>query len=534
MAKPHSPKKTKKNTQSSPPKNENTSIKKGPIFGLDILMDSSPMKSSKKAQTRPAARNKNERPAARKKSAGKVPAAPLTTIERNLPDCTWDPASFTVSPEKDRVRFHDFQLAPHIMQGLSDIHFEYCTPIQAEVLQHTLSGRDATGRAQTGTGKTAAFLLTIFNCLLADKTAIKWKTGTPRALIIAPTRELVLQIVSDGIELGKHTGLNILAVYGGVDYEKQQKALTENIVDIVVATPGRLLDFQRRQNIDLSKVSIFVIDEADRMLDMGFIPDVRQIVYSLPPKTKRQTLLFSATLTPDVNHLASQWTKDPITVEIEPAQVTVDTVKEIVYMVTSKEKFALVYNLVSRKNIDRVIVFANRRDETRKLTDLLKRCKINCAMLSGEVPQQKRTKTLADFKAGKIRVLVATDVAGRGIHVDKISHVINFNLPYDPEDYVHRIGRTGRAGESGISISFACEEDSFYLPDIEEYIGHKLECVYPDEELVQMPKIPKQENPRYPRPKHRAAGKKNFRAGHQRHSRKPAVKTIKKNDSAED
>ena len=534
MAKPHSPKKTKKNTQSSPPKNENTSIKKGPIFGLDILMDSSPMKSSKKAQTRPAARNKNERPAARKKSAGKVPAAPLRTIERNLPDCTWDPASFTVSPEKDRVRFHDFQLAPHIMQGLYDIHFEYCTPIQAEVLQHTLSGRDATGRAQTGTGKTAAFLLTIFNCLLADKTATKWKTGTPRALIIAPTRELVLQIVSDGIELGKHTGLNILAVYGGVDYEKQQKALTENIVDIVVATPGRLLDFQRRQNIDLSKVSIFVIDEADRMLDMGFIPDVRQIVYSLPPKTKRQTLLFSATLTPDVNHLASQWTKDPITVEIEPAQVTVDTVKEIVYMVTSKEKFALVYNLVSRKNIDRVIVFANRRDETRKLTDLLKRCKINCAMLSGEVPQQKRTKTLADFKAGKIRVLVATDVAGRGIHVDKISHVINFNLPYDPEDYVHRIGRTGRAGESGISISFACEEDSFYLPDIEEYIGHKLECVYPEEELVQMPKIPKQENPRYPRPKHRAAGKKNFRAGHQRHSRKPAVKTIKKNDSAED
>jgi len=488
-------------------------------------MDSSPLKGSKKPQKQPPVKKKN---------GGKTPVAPLKITERQLPDCTWDPASFTVSPEEGRVRFHDFALPPHIMHGLSDIHFEYCTPIQAEVLQHTLSGRDATGRAQTGTGKTAAFLLTIFNALLADKTATKWKTGTPRALIIAPTRELVVQIVSDSMELGKHTGLKTLAVYGGIDYEKQQKALTESIVDIVVATPGRLLDFQRRQNIDLGKVSIFVIDEADRMLDMGFIPDVRQIVYSLPPKTKRQTLLFSATLTPEVNHLASQWTKDPITVEIEPAQVTVDTVEEIVYMVTSKEKFALVYNLVTRKNIDRVIVFANRRDETRKLTDLLKRCKINCAMLSGEVPQQKRSKTLEDFKAGKIRVLVATDVAGRGIHVDKISHVINFNLPYEAEDYVHRIGRTGRAGESGVSISFACEEDSFYLPDIEEYIGHKLECVYPDEELVQMPEIPKQEKPRYPRPKHKTAGSKSFRAGHQRHSRKPTGNPKKKNGSTED
>ena len=489
-------------------------------------MDSSPLKSSKKPQ--------QKQPQTTKRNGVKAPAAPLKITERQLPDCTWDPASFSVPPEEGRVRFHDFPLPPHIMHGLSDIHFEYCTPIQAEVLQHTLSGRDATGRAQTGTGKTAAFLLTIFNSLLADKSATKWKTGTPRALIIAPTRELVVQIVSDGMELGKHTGLKTLAVYGGMDYEKQQKALTESIIDVVVATPGRLLDFQRRQNIDLSKVEIFVIDEADRMLDMGFIPDVRQIVYSLPPKTKRQTLLFSATLTPEVNHLASQWTKDPVTVEIEPAQVTVDTVKEIVYMVTSKEKFALVYNLVTKKNIDRVIVFANRRDETRKLTDLLKRCKINCAMLSGEVPQQKRSKTLEDFKAGKITVLVATDVAGRGIHVDKISHVINFNLPYDPEDYVHRIGRTGRAGESGVSISFACEEDSFYLPDIEKYIGHKLECVYPDEELVQIPEIPKQENPRHRKPYSKTTQKKPYRPKRPQNSRRPSEQTKKKNGSTED
>ncbi len=526
MTKPH-PQQPKKKSPQTPgtPKTDGGYIKKGPIFGLDILMDAAPKKSVKKPQ----------KPAAPKKPrGGKVSSGPLRPLERQLPECSWDPASYIVDPEAGRVRFHDFPLPPSIMQGLADIHFQYCTPIQAEVLQHTLSGRDATGRAQTGTGKTAAFLLTIFSRLLADTVETTLTTGTPRALIIAPTRELVMQIVSDGMELGKHTGLNILAIYGGMDYEKQQRGLTENIVDVVVATPGRLLDFQRRQDVDLSKISIFVIDEADRMLDMGFIPDVRHIVYSMPQKTKRQTLLFSATLTPEVNHLASQWTKDPITVEIEPEQVTIDLVDEIVYMVTSKEKVALVYNLVTRKNIDRVLIFANRRDETRKLTELLQRCKINCAMLSGEVAQQKRVKTLEDFKAGKIRVLVATDVAGRGIHVDKISHVINFNLPYDPEDYVHRIGRTGRAGEKGVSISFACEEDAFYLPDIEEYIGHKLECIYPDEELLQMPELPKLEKPRYKKPYQKTGNRKPFRAKPSQRSRPQAVNKPKKNDPAED
>lgn len=497
-------------------------IKKGPIFGLDVLMDSVPLKKEKPKDKKTS----RTKPSKRK---GK----PLATLERKLTECSWDPKDYPVPKEKGRLRFHDFSIEPHLMKGLADVEFKYCTPIQAEVLEHTLEGKDATGRAQTGTGKTAAFLLTIFNRLLADTKTTKRKTGTPQALIIAPTRELVLQIVSDSFQLGKHTGLNTVAVYGGMDYEKQQKELTQNIVDIVVATPGRLLDFQRQQDIDLSKVSIFVIDEADRMLDMGFIPDVRHIVYSLPSKNKRQTLLFSATLTPEVNELASQWTHNPVTVEIEPEQITVDSVKEVVYMVTSKEKFALVYNLITKQNIDRVIVFANRRDETRKLTELLDRANINCAMLSGEVAQQKRLKTLADFKAGKIRVLVATDVAGRGIHVDKISHVINFNLPYDPEDYVHRIGRTGRAGESGVSISFACEEDSFYLPDIEEYIGHKLDCIYPDEEMVEMPKLSKAK-PRTRRPKPMAGRKKGFRAASSKRPRKPARSPAKKNDSVKD
>jgi len=235
------------------------------------------------------------------------------------------------------------------------------------------------------------------------------------------------------------------------------------------------------------------------MLDMGFIPDVRQIVYSLPQKNKRQTLLFSATLTPEVNHLAAQWTKDPVVIEIEPEQVTVDSVEEVVYMVTTAEKFPLVYNIINSKDMDRVIIFGNRRDETRRLTEDLRRCNIRCSLLSGDIPQNKRQRTLEDFKAGKIKVLIATDVAGRGIHVKGVSHVINFNLPYEPEDYVHRIGRTGRAGEKGTSISFACEEDSFYLPDIEEYIGHKLECLYPDEAMVTVPADIKRQKKRPPK-----------------------------------
>jgi ATP-dependent RNA helicase RhlB len=227
------------------------------------------------------------------------------------------------------------------------------------------------------------------------------------------------------------------------------------------------------------------------MLDMGFIPDVRKIIYSTPHKSKRQTLLFSATLTPEVNRLSEQWTRNPVTVEIEPEQVAVDTVQQLVYIVTNEEKLALLYNILTQKNLDRVIVFCNRKDETRRLADLLTRYKINCAILSGDIRQQTRVRTLERFKAGKLRVLVATDVAGRGIHIEGMDHVINYTLPRDPEDYVHRIGRTGRAGSVGTSISFADEDDSFYIPAIEELLGNPLPCNYPEQEwLTPLPPPP--------------------------------------------
>jgi len=377
------------------------------------------------------------------------------------------------------------------MHAISDLGYRYCTPIQAEILPSTLSGKDASGRAQTGTGKTAAFLISTFTRLHRSPLKGKRRSGTPRVLILAPTRELVLQIAEEAEAMAQYLHIQIITVFGGMDYEKQKRQLHGTAVDVVVATPGRLLDFQRHKDLFLNQVEILIIDEADRMLDMGFIPDVRRIVHSTPAKSKRQTLLFSATLTPEVNRLASQWTRQQVVVEIEPEKVAVDSVDQMVYIVTTDEKYALLYNIITRQDLKRVIVFCNRRDETRRLADLLKRYRINCNLLSGEVSQKQRIRRLADFRDGRIRVLVATDVAGRGIHVERMSHVINYTLPRDPEDYVHRIGRTGRAGLTGTSISFACEDDSFYIPSIETFIGHKLTCIQPEEEWLQLPDPPK-------------------------------------------
>lgn len=381
------------------------------------------------------------------------------------------------------------------MHAIADIGFQYCTPIQAEILPSTLQGKDATGRAQTGTGKTAAFLITVLTHMLRKPASTKRKPGIPRVLVLGPTRELVMQIADEAKALAKFTDFKIINVFGGMDYEKQRRQLSRGKTDIVVATPGRLLDFKRSNDVDLRQVEIVIIDEADRMLDMGFIPDVRKIIYSTPHKSKRQTMLFSATLTPEVSRLAQQWTRSPVNVEIEPEQVAVDTVEQLVYIVTNEDKLTLLYNILTQKNLERVIVFCNRKDETRRLADLLTRYEINCAILSGDIRQQTRVRTLNNFKAGKIRVLVATDVAGRGIHIEGMDHVINYTLPRDPEDYVHRIGRTGRAGSVGTSISFADEDDSFNIPAIEELIGNKLPCIYPEEEwLAPLPPLP-------PRPK---------------------------------
>lgn len=416
--------------------------------------------------------------------------------KKACPDDGWNRSAWTVEPVKGKTRFHDLDLPDEIMHAVADLGFQYCTPIQSEILPATLAGKDAGGKAQTGTGKTAAFLITVLTRLLRNPRTGKIPRGVPRILVLAPTRELVMQIAEEARALSKYTPAKIAAVFGGMDYDKQRRQLSEQAVDIVVATPGRLLDFQRQKDVHLDKVETLIIDEADRMLDMGFIPDVRKIIYSTPHKSKRQTLLFSATLTPEVTRLAAQWTRDPIMVEIEPEHVAVETVEQVVYIVTTGEKYALLYNIITQMKLHRVIVFCNRKDETRRLADLLSRYRIDCAVLSGDVRQRTRVKTLENFKSGKIRVLVATDVAGRGIHIEGMDHVINYTLPRDPEDYVHRIGRTGRAGAAGTSISFADEEDGFFIPAIEELIGRDLPCTHPQEEWLQLPPPPPRRKPK--------------------------------------
>ena len=258
-------------------------------------------------------------------------------------------------------------------------------------------------------------------------------------------------------------------------------------MDIIVATPGKHLDFHRHQDISLKKIEVLLIDDADRILDMAFILGVRKIIYSTPAKDRRQTLLFSATLSGEITRLAAQWTRNSVTVEIEPEQIAVETVEQVIYIVTSIDKFALLYNIIHRQNLKRVLIFCNRRDEVRGLAKMLTRHGINCSTLSGDIPQRKRIRRLEAFKTGNIRVLVATDVAGRGIHIEGMDHVINFMLPHDPEDYVHRIGRTGRAGATGTSVSFADEKDAFYIPAIEAFIEQKLSCIEPKEEWLTMP-----------------------------------------------
>lgn len=389
-----------------------------------------------------------------------------------------------VAEEKPRIPFAFLNLDPRLQKGIDDQGFSTCTPIQSEALPHTLLHKDVIGKAQTGTGKTAAFLITIIQNLLTTPEQEERYNGEPRALILAPTRELALQIEKDARPLLKNTPLNMVSIVGGMDYKKQQKRLQEEIVDIVVGTPGRLIDFVRGKDLFLSETEIVVIDEADRMLDMGFIPDVKRLVRETPYKTYRQTLLFSATFTADIMNLSENWTTDPVRVEIEPESVANASVDQKIYIVMADQKINVLYNLITQQNLDRVMVFVNRRDETRDLTTKLKALGLRVAMLSGEIPQHKRLRTLENFRNGRLRVMVATDVAGRGIHIEGISHVVNYTLPEDPEDYVHRIGRTGRAGATGTSVSFACEEDAFLIPAIETLLGEKVLCTHPEPELL--------------------------------------------------
>lgn len=396
----------------------------------------------------------------------------------------WSIDLFDVPAAKGKVRFHEFQLPDALMQGIQSAGFQYCSPIQAQSLPFSLAGQDVLGRAQTGTGKTAAFLISVIADLLNNPRPEDHYAGEARSLILAPTRELVLQIADDAKILTRHTDLVVHTLVGGMDYGKQRNQLHNEHVDILVATPGRLLDFCESRDVYLDQVEVLVIDEADRMLDMGFIPQVRRIVRLSPRKEHRQTLMFSATFSNDVLNLSDQWMYEAARVEIEPETVATDSVEQHVYLAASDEKYLMLYNLLAQEDVESLIVFANRRDECRKLFSELQAQGISAGLLSGEIDQNKRIKTLDRFKSGDIKVLVATDVAGRGIHISGISHVVNFTLPEEPEDYVHRIGRTGRAGSKGTSISFACEDDAFRLPAIEALLGGAIKCEQPPESLL--------------------------------------------------
>ncbi len=383
------------------------------------------------------------------------------------------------------LRFQDLNLDQKLQDAISAIGFEYCTPIQAETLPWTLACEDLIGQAQTGTGKTAAFLITAIQALLETPIPKTDRFASePRVLALAPTRELAMQIAKDAEQLCQHTGHNVVTVVGGMNYDKQRDQLQNEVVDILVATPGRLIDFLGSQDVFLDQLDILILDEADRMLDMGFIPDVKRIIRKCTAKENRQTLLFSATFNQDVLNLASMWTQNAEFVEIEPEQKTAERVEQSVYLVGEDEKLPVLVNYLKRPEVEKAIVFANRRDQCRDLEEDLRNQGVKVSLMSGEIAQNKRLKTLDQFKKGSIQVLVATDVAGRGIHVNGVTHVFNYNLPDNAEDYVHRIGRTGRAGKHGVSVSFAGEDDSFALPAIETYISQKLNTTVPDEALM--------------------------------------------------
>jgi ATP-dependent RNA helicase RhlB len=381
------------------------------------------------------------------------------------------------------TRFDEFALSPAVLQGLQEAGFVNCTPIQAETLPLALAGKDLAGQAQTGTGKTAAFLVATLQHLLEHPADERRRPNQPRALILAPTRELAVQIHKDALSLSKHTEFTSAVVFGGTGYTQQRKQL-ETGVDILIGTPGRLIDYLKQGVYDLQAIQVIVIDEADRMFDLGFIKDIRFMLRRCPRPEKRQGMLFSATLSYRVQELAYEHMNNPQHIEVEPQQVTSENVREICYMTANEEKIPLLVGLIRRLQDARIIVFINTKRTADEVWGYLQGNGINTAVLSGDVPQKKRLSLLRKFQEGEIAVLVATDVAARGLHITDVTHVINFDLPEDAEDYVHRIGRTARAGASGEAVSFACETYAFSLPEIEAYVGHSIPMQQLDPSLL--------------------------------------------------
>jgi ATP-dependent RNA helicase RhlB len=369
-----------------------------------------------------------------------------------------------------------------VRQGIEDAGFTDCTPIQASTLPLGLAGQDVAGQAQTGTGKTAAFLISTFTRLLTEEAPKNSRGKAPRALMIAPTRELAVQIYEEAKMLGKHCGLSIHAVYGGIDYAKQLDTLKEG-VDILIGTPGRLIDYFRQRAYRLDTTEVLVIDEADRMFDMGFIDDIRFLIRHMPKPDVRQSFLYSATLSHRVLELAYEHMNRVERVAVSEEQVTAENITQLVYHVGMQEKLSVLLGLLEREKPGRALVFVNMRSTAARLADRLEAQGLNAGALAGDMDQRKRLKLLSRLKDGSLKILVATDVASRGLHIDDVTHVFNYDLPQDPEDYVHRIGRTARAGASGKAFSLACEQYVYSLEAIEEYVGIKLPHEFPDESL---------------------------------------------------
>ena len=371
------------------------------------------------------------------------------------------------------IRFDSLNIPATILRGLHEAGFERCTPIQAESLPLALAGQDVAGQAQTGTGKTIAFLLAVYNRLLTQPAAASRRPNQPRALLLAPTRELAIQIHKDALTVGRYSGLKLGLIYGGTDYDKQRQQLTDG-VDILIGTPGRLIDFFEQKVFDLKAVQSLVLDEADRMFDLGFIKDIRFLMRRCPPPTQRQGMLFSATLSYRVQELAYEHMNNPKHVAIESEKRTADKVEERIYFPANNEKIPLLLGILQAQQPLRSIIFVNTKRAADQIYNWLRGNDYACALLSGDIPQHKRQSLLQHFLTGEFNILVATDVAARGLHIPEVSHVFNFDLPQMPEDYIHRVGRTARAGASGHAISFACEDYAQMLPEIEAYIGHSI------------------------------------------------------------
>ena len=409
------------------------------------------------------------------------------------------------------TRLSSFDLPKNLMQGIEEMGFLYCTPIQAEALPLTLAGTDVAGQAQTGTGKTAAFLITMMYHLLKDARHSN-DAHQPRGFILAPTRELAIQIYKEAVAIGKYTGISAGVVYGGEGYESQREMVTAGL-DILIGTPGRIIDYLKQRIFNLNSIKVLVLDEADRMFDLGFIKDIRFLLRRMPKPDKRLNMLFSATLSWRVMELAYEHMNNPQLIRIEPDKVTADKVKQTIYYTANQEKIPLLLGLLKTIDPKRTMIFVNTKHTGNQLIRYLEANGLKADILSGDVPQKRRLKLLMLFQKGELPLLVATDVAARGLHIPDVSHVINFDLPQDSEDYVHRIGRTARAGASGDAISFACEDFAFSLPDIEKYLGHKIPTQPITPDLLITPLRPAYKKPQHPKHhkghRHKNPGRRN-------------------------